>query len=84
MVFAASLFCQLLLAASVLALPSSKERLAARVQRRAARSHLSHPKIPISGVSALDVPTNVTHAETSENWSGAVLVAGSVRDTLTR
>ncbi|KAF7793421.1 hypothetical protein EIP86_004533 [Pleurotus ostreatoroseus] len=77
MVFAAALFCQLLIAASALAIPSSSDRLAARVARRAAGSHLSRPKIPVSSVSTLTSGGNVTHAETSENWSGAVLVASS-------
>ncbi|KAF5383155.1 hypothetical protein D9615_004962 [Tricholomella constricta] len=66
MLFAASLFCQVLLATAI---PTREARLAARVTARAERSRLSHPK----ELSAFKVPTNVSHAEFSTNWAGAVL-----------
>ncbi|CDO72003.1 hypothetical protein BN946_scf184943.g38 [Trametes cinnabarina] len=76
--YAAALFCQVLLATAAFALPSSRERLAQRVARRAAGAHLSHPKQSVPGpVTEVSSTTNATHAEFSSNWSGAVLVAGS-------
>ncbi|GJE98823.1 peptidase A4 family-domain-containing protein [Phanerochaete sordida] len=58
-----SLFSASLLA-SALALPSSKERFDARVARRAAGTHLSHPRI-----------SNGTDVQYSSNWAGGVLSA---------
>ncbi|KAI0350815.1 aspergillopepsin [Trametes cingulata] len=76
--FAAALLCQVLLATAAFAIPSSRERLAQRVARRAAGAHLSHPKAPGSArVADVDALGNVTHPEFSSNWAGAVLVAGS-------
>ncbi|KAH9847721.1 aspergillopepsin [Lenzites betulinus] len=74
--FSATLLCQVLLATAAFAFPSSKERLAERVARRAAGVHQSRPMIP--SVSAdVESLTNVTHAETSTNWAGAVLIANT-------
>ncbi|KAI0367120.1 aspergillopepsin [Pilatotrama ljubarskyi] len=76
--FSAALFCQVLLATAAFAIPTSRERLAQRVARRAAGAHLSHPKAPGSDrVVEVDALGNVTHPEFSSNWAGAVLVAGS-------
>ncbi|KAI0773056.1 acid proteinase [Trametes elegans] len=76
--FAAALICQVLLATAAFAIPTSKERLAQRVARRAAGAHLTQPKQPAprpqGDVSAL---SNVTNPEFSSNWAGAVLVSGS-------
>lgn len=76
---AATLLCQVLLATAALAIPTSKERLAQRVSRRA--SGLTHQTRPNQAVARpeTEAGSNATHAEFSTNWSGAVLVAGSVR-----
>lgn len=82
MVFTTALFCQILLAATALAIPSSNERLAARVQRRAAGSHLSRPMNLVDSVSTFTSGGSVFHDnKTSDNWSGAVLLADTVSDT---
>ncbi|KZV75430.1 aspergillopepsin [Peniophora sp. CONT] len=78
MKFTASLLAQIVLATSVFAVPSSKERLASRVARREAGRLSSQPKIPGSGLVPTPETTNSTHpTEFSSNWSGAVLIAGS-------
>ena len=78
---ASTLFCQVLLAVAAVAAPSSKERLAQRVARRAAGlQHQSSPK-QVSSSGLTSEFTNSTQAEFSSNWSGAVLVSGAVRVT---
>jgi len=72
MMLSAAFLVQALLATAVFALPSSKERLAARRARRSgARNRQSKPVNLITNTEV----TNTAHAEFSENWSGAVLVA---------
>ncbi len=79
MMFGSALLIQVLLATAAFAIPTSKERLAERVARRAARSHLTQPKqLVVHPVSEEQATGNTTHAEFSSNWSGAVLVAGAV------
>ncbi|KAH9847714.1 peptidase A4 family-domain-containing protein [Lenzites betulinus] len=76
--FSAALLCQVLLATATFALPTSKERLAARFARRSARAHQSHHLIPSPSTSTANspsadlAPTSITRNST--NWSGAVLV----------
>jgi hypothetical protein len=71
MMFSAAFLVQALLATAVLALPSSKERMAAR---RARRSSGTRQGKPVNLIAKPEV-TNTSHVEFSENWSGAVLVA---------
>ncbi|KAI1792536.1 acid proteinase [Ganoderma leucocontextum] len=81
----ASLLCQVVLATAALAIPSSRERLAERVARRAAGfTHRSQPNqfVEFSSVAEVNAKTNaltkVTKARKvsySGNWSGAVLSA---------
>ena len=69
MKFSASLFAQIVLAATAFAVPSSKERLASRVARREAGRLSSQPKIPGSGLVPTPETTNSTHpTEFSSNW----------------
>ncbi|KAH9851277.1 aspergillopepsin [Lenzites betulinus] len=74
--FSAALLCQVLLATAAFAIPTSKERLSERVARRSAGAHQSRPRLPSTSTRVTDI-SNVTHAETSPNWAGAVLVANS-------
>ena len=77
--FGATLLCQVLLATAAFAVPTSKERFAQRLARRAAGvQHLSHPKQAIGPVAEVNAITNDTHVEYSSNWAGAVLVASTV------
>jgi len=65
-----------LVVTTVLAAPRSGYGLADRVQRRAARSHLSHPMTPAEGAELMtDAITNVTHVQYSSNWAGAVITS---------
>ena len=73
MKFAAAL---LALATAAVALPSSRERFERRLARRAPGAHQSQPKRIAAGPQPQF--TNATNAEFSENWSGAVLIAGGV------
>ncbi|KAI0704684.1 acid proteinase [Earliella scabrosa] len=74
-----ALITQVLLATAAFAIPTSKERLAQRVARRAAGAHLTSPKQTVvrTMTSETGELTNVTHPEFSSNWAGAVLVAGA-------
>ena len=74
------LITQVLIATAAFAIPTSKERLAQRVARRAAGAHLTSPKQTVvrTMTSETGELTNVTHPEFSSNWAGAVLVAGAV------
>lgn len=77
--FGAAFLTQLLLVTAAFAIPTSKERLAQRVARRAAGAHLTSPKQTTAHTfTEGELATNATHAEFSSNWSGAVLVAGAV------
>jgi hypothetical protein len=63
----ASFLSVLLLAASALAIPSSKERLTARVAERTQ----SHPRQPIDALAAMTL-TNGTAESYSSNWAGGI------------
>ncbi len=79
---AITLIFYLLLSTTVFSLPTSKERLAQRIARRASGlTHFTNPNqaIPPPGAEA---KSNSTRVKFSSNWSGAVLVAGSVRNLL--
>ncbi|KIK59735.1 hypothetical protein GYMLUDRAFT_654194 [Collybiopsis luxurians FD-317 M1] len=64
-----------LLATAAFALPSSKERMAARRARRGV-SRQSKPANIITNQVTTDV-TNTTNEEFSSNWAGAVLIAST-------
>ena len=84
------LFVQTLLALSVLALPSARDRLERRMARRGLQAKTSPAERNIGGVSGLRTSrplrkvTNVTHPATKEslsyssNWGGAVLNEAAV------
>ena len=77
--FAATLFCQVLLATAVYAVPTSKERFAQRAARRATGfAHQSQPKTLSPGTAQSNLITNNSHVDYSPNWGGAVLVADTV------
>ena len=79
--FATTFLVNVLLATAAFAIPSPRERLNERVARRAAGlTRQSNPKI--ASVSPVAATSNATNAEFSSNWSGAVLVAGSVSRTV--
>ncbi|KIK66576.1 hypothetical protein GYMLUDRAFT_192496 [Collybiopsis luxurians FD-317 M1] len=73
--FSAAFLVNALLATAVVALPSSKERMAARRARRGV-SRQSKPVNLITNQVTTEV-TNTTHEEFSSNWAGAVLVAST-------
>lgn len=76
MVATTVLISQILLAGAALAAPSAGG-LAGRIARRREASHLSRPlQLARSSTNAQN-NANTTHAEESNNWSGAVLVANS-------
>jgi len=64
--FAATVLSYVLFATSVFAAPRSN--IDARIARRAG-AHLSSPRLPADGVSAL--AGNTSHVEYSSNWAGA-------------
>ena len=72
MIFSTLIVSSLL--ASALALPSSKERFDARVARRAAGAHLSHPRIG----AGTDTTASAAQ-EYSPYWAGGVLHGAAVR-----
>lgn len=78
--FAATLLCQVLLAAAAFAVPTSKERFAQRVARRA--GGLSRQTLPkqlvATEATTLAANANVSHVEYSSNWAGAVLSKSTV------
>ncbi|PIL36482.1 hypothetical protein GSI_00171 [Ganoderma sinense ZZ0214-1] len=75
--FAATLLCQVLLATAAFAVPTSKERFAQRVARRA--GGLSRQTLPkqLIATGATTLATNVSHVEYSSNWAGAVISESS-------
>ena len=83
MVFAAALFCQVLLATAALAIPSSRERFAARLARRdgSGFDHQSQPSQLVDSASVSPVNGSVTNGADvanakvsySGNWAGAVI-----------
>ncbi|KAI8977706.1 aspergillopepsin [Trametes punicea] len=76
--FASALLCQVLLATAAFAIPNSRTRLAERVARRAAGVRSSRPMQSVTGpVTEVDSTSNATHTDFSDNWAGAVLVAGN-------
>ncbi|KAJ8468948.1 hypothetical protein ONZ51_g9312 [Trametes cubensis] len=77
MLFSVLLF-HVFVAATAFAVPSSRERHAQRLARRAAGTHLSHPNQVISGPVAIPNGKNATQAIFSSNWAGAVLISDSV------
>lgn len=80
--FGATLLCQVLLATAAFAVPTSKERFAQRLSRRASGlQHQSHPKQFIGPAAEVNAITNNSHVEYSSNWAGAVLVASKVGST---
>ncbi|KAH9895592.1 aspergillopepsin [Cubamyces lactineus] len=74
MLFSSLLF-QAVIAATAIAVPTSSERHAQRLARRAAGAHLSNPNRVISRPAAASDGTNTTQVEYSDNWAGAVLNA---------
>ncbi|KAI0325218.1 putative aspergillopepsin [Cubamyces sp. BRFM 1775] len=76
MLFSA-LLLQALAATAALAIPTSRERHAQRVARRAAGERMSHPVQIVPRPSSVVSSTNVTQTEYSTNWAGAILVAGA-------
>lgn len=84
--FAAALLCQALLATAAFAIPSGKERLAARIARRdTGFTHQSQPSqlvdsVPVVTADDTNGVANVTNAQISysTNWAGAVLSAKTV------
>lgn len=73
--FSAAFLVQALLASAVLAIPSSKERFAARRARRSTGE--THHSKPINRISS-EVSPATSHTEFSENWAGAILIASTV------
>ena len=84
-----ALLSQALLATAALAIPSSKERLAQRVARRANATAIPHhrqsnPKqiVPSLAATVAGILNSVigepSHTEFSSNWAGAVLIANTV------
>ncbi|PIL36490.1 hypothetical protein GSI_00179 [Ganoderma sinense ZZ0214-1] len=75
--FAAMLLCQVLLATAVFAIPTSKERFAQRLARRAGGfQHQSTPRQSIESAPVdleLNAHGNVSNTLYSTNWAGAVL-----------
>ncbi|KAJ8463976.1 hypothetical protein ONZ51_g9898 [Trametes cubensis] len=72
-----TLLLQALAATAVFAIPTSRERHAQRVARRAAGDRSSHPAQIVPRPSSVASKTNVTQTEYSTNWAGAILVAGA-------
>ncbi|KAI0323936.1 acid proteinase [Cubamyces sp. BRFM 1775] len=69
------LLLQVILAAAAFGIPTSRERHAQRVARRAANPHMSRPVQAASGPAAL-AGGDATASVYTTNWAGAVLVAG--------
>ncbi|KAF9076595.1 peptidase A4 family-domain-containing protein [Rhodocollybia butyracea] len=72
--FTAALLVQALLATAAFAIPTSRERAAARRARRS--TGVSRQSKPVNIISSPAV-TNTSHETFSENWAGAVLVAST-------
>ena len=86
--FAAALLCQVLLATAALAIPSSRERFAARLARRdgSGFDHQSQPSqlvgsAPVAPVNGTTKGAEATNAQVvySSNWAGAVISEKKVR-----
>ena len=81
--FSATLLCQVLLATAAFAVPTSKERFAQRLARRAGGIvHQSQPKQAIEPAHVgleVNAHSNASHASYSTNWAGAVLSKSTVR-----
>ncbi|PIL34273.1 hypothetical protein GSI_03048 [Ganoderma sinense ZZ0214-1] len=75
--FAATLLCQALLATAAFAIPTSKERFAQRIARRAGGfNHQSYPKQGIEAAHVdleVNAHRNASQTSYSSNWAGAVL-----------
>lgn len=79
--FAATLLCQVLLATAAFAIPTSKERFAQRLARRAGGvTHQSQPKqgLESAHIDLAGAHGNVSHTSYSSNWAGAVLSKSTV------
>ncbi|KAJ8468941.1 hypothetical protein ONZ51_g9322 [Trametes cubensis] len=72
MLFLASTLFQILVAATATATPTSGERHAQRLARRATSARLSQPNQVSHDSAAAPKVTNITADEYSENWAGAV------------
>lgn len=79
--FSAKLLSLALLVTGALAVPSSKSRLADRLARRAAGTHLSRPNQRIDDERVNLAASNTSYVEYSSNWSGAVLNYPAVNTT---
>lgn len=81
----ATFLIQALLAAStVFAIPSSKERFAARRARRSPNgTDATRQSKPVNLITSQVVTnSNISHEQLSSNWAGAVLVADTVSSTV--
>lgn len=76
MMLSAAFFVQTLFASAVLALPSSRERMASRRQRRDGVTRQGKPVNLIT--EQVLTGGNASHVSYSSNWAGAVLVASTV------
>lgn len=61
-----------MLASAALAVPSSNDRLAARLERRR-EGRQSQPLKVVDPSSLVPLTTNTSHVEYSSNWAGCVL-----------
>jgi hypothetical protein len=77
--FTAALLVQALLATAAFAIPTSRERAAARRARRS--TGVTRQSKPVNIISSPAL-TNTSHETFSENWAGAVLVASTVSTLL--
>ena len=75
------LLLQIALAVAALGVPTSRDRHAQRIARRAASPQMAHPVQGASRPAAL-ASGNITESVYTSNWAGAVLVAGPVSPLL--
>jgi hypothetical protein len=73
--FSTAFLVQALLASAAFAMPSSKERFASRRARRS--TGVTRQSKPVNLITSQTTTNGTAHAEFSENWSGAVLVAST-------
>jgi hypothetical protein len=80
----ASLFSLGLLASSALAIPTSAERMEARIaRRRGGEARLTQPMTPAPGSQLEALAQNASHVSYSSNWAGAVISKTTVRFLVT-
>ena len=77
------LLLQMALATAALGVPTSRDRHAQRIARRATGPQVAHPVQGASRPAALS-GGNITESVYTSNWAGAVLVAGPVSSVLKR